>query len=253
MSILQTFPTVADFRDTTGFDGPWRSAVHSGNIGDIIYSLPTCRMLEVNHYILNLCADPAFGGRVLLERSARSLAPLLLAQKYIRRVTIIKSNVPLEYAAPADLGVDYILDSFRGSYTNCKLHLMYAHALPYNLTIDGAQPWLTCDPEPNTSPKQREPYIVVGLTKRYRRFDHSYYENLLRNVPADRVYFVGVENDQIERANIGGTAVRVTDFLDLARFFANAALFIGNPSFPYALGHPAGENLPAGRLFGADG
>ncbi len=226
MNILKEIPTVAEFSATDGPDpGPWRSGLHSGNIGDIIYSLPTCRMLHINHMILYLCADPGFGGRVLIERSARALAPLLLAQKFIRRVTIIKSNVPWEYANPADLGVDYILDSFRASLTNHRLHLLYAHALPFNLTIDASQPWVTIDQEASDPRLKQQPYIVVGLTNRYRRFDHAYYERLFRDVPADRVFFLGVENDQIERRNIGGTAFHAANFADLARLLANASLF----------------------------
>jgi hypothetical protein len=236
MSILKAIPRIAEFSATDGIEsGSWRSGLHSGNIGDIIYSLPTCRMLHINHMILNLCVDPGFGGRVLIERTALALAPLLLAQKFIRRVTIIKSNVPWEFASPADLGVDYILDSWRASYTNNRLHLLYAHAVPFNLTVDGSQPWITIDQEVGEPRVKQEPYLVVGLTSRYRRFDHAYYERLFRNVPADRVFFVGIENDQIERRNIGGTAFQASNFVDLAKLIANAALFIGNPSFPYAL------------------
>lgn len=236
MSILKEIPCVADFFATGATDSDyWRSGLHSGNIGDIIYSLPTCRMLGINHVILNLCADPAFGGRVLIEGSARALAPLLLSQKFVRRVTIVRSNVPWEYANPAVLGVDYILDSFRASYTNHNLHLLYAHAVPFNLTVDGSQPWITIGRDFDDPQVHQEPYVVVGLTNRYRRFDHAYYEHLFRNVPADRVFFVGVENDQIERKNLGGTAFQTSNFVDLAKLIANAALFIGNPSFSYAI------------------
>lgn len=236
MSILNSIPKIAEFFAGDETDaGPWCSGLHSGNIGDIIYSLPTCRMLEINHMILNLCVDPGFGGRVLNERTARALAPLLLAQKFIRRVTIIKSNVPWEFANPADLGVDYILDSFRASFTNPRLHLLYAHSVPFNLMVDGSQAWVTIEREPGVVPVKQEHYIVVGLTNRYRRFDHAYYEHLFRDVPAERVFFVGIENDQVERRNIGGTAFQAANFVDLAKLLANASLFIGNPSFTYAL------------------
>lgn len=236
MSILEEIPVVAEFFVSEDvIPDSWCSGLHSGNIGDIIYSLPTCRMLNINHIILNICADPRFGARVLNEQAARALAPLLLAQKFIRRVTIIKSGVPWEYANPADLGVNYILDSFRASYTDPRLHLLYAHAVPFNLMVDGAQPWVTVGQSAPEQQTKQEPYIVVGLTSRYRRFNHAYYEYLLRNVPADRVFFVGIGTDQIERRNIGGTVFQTANFMDLAKLLANAALFIGNPSFAYAL------------------
>jgi len=236
MSILEAIPVVAEFFSSEEvIPDSWCSGLHSGNIGDIFYSLPTCRMLNINHIILNICADPCFGARVLNEQAARALAPLLLAQKFIRRVTIIKSGVPWEYANPADLGVNYILDSFRASYTDPRLHLLYAHAVPFNLMVDGTQPWVTVGEEAQEQRIKQEPYIVVGLTSRYRRFNHAYYEYLFRNVPANRVFFVGVGSDQIERRNIGGTVFQTANFVDLAKLLANAALFIGNPSFAYAL------------------
>jgi hypothetical protein len=236
MSILEAIPVIAEFFDSEEpIPDSLCSGLHSGNIGDIIYSLPTCQILNINHIILNVCADPRFGGRVFNEQTARALAPLLLAQQFIRRVTIIKSGVPWEYANPADLGVNYILDSFRASFTDPRLHLLYAHAVPFNLMVDGAQPWVTIAPEAQEPRIKQEPYIVVSLTSRYRRFNHAYYEYIFRNVPSDRVFFVGVGNDQIERRNIGGTVFQTANFLDLARLLANAALFIGNPSFAYAL------------------
>lgn len=237
MTILKAIPIAAEFfasDDGRNCDS-WRSGLHSGNIGDIIYALPTCRTLEVNHLILNVCADPGFGGRVLTEQAARALVPLLFAQKFIRRVTIIKSGVPWEFANPADLGVDYILDSFRASFTNPRLHLLYAHATPFSLMVDGAKPWITLDETPAETSVTREPYIVVGLTNRYRRFDHAYYEHIFRDVPANRVFFVGIGNDQIERRNIGGTVYQADSFLALARLVARSAMFIGNPSFAYAV------------------
>ncbi|SED05398.1 hypothetical protein SAMN02787142_2452 [Burkholderia sp. WP9] len=245
MSILEAIPVVAEFFSCEEADpDSWRSGLHSGNLGDILYSLPTCRALDINHLILNVCADPAFGGRVLSEQATRALVPLLLAQGFILRVTIIKSGVPWEYANPRDLGVDYVLDSFRATFTNPWLHLVYAHAVPFNLMVDGARPWITIDGEAPQLGINQQPYIVVSLTGRYRRYDHAYYEYLFRDVPADRVFFVGVGNDQIERRNIGGTVFQTTDFADLARLLANAALFIGNPSFTYALA----EGLKVNRL-----
>ncbi|MBC8638550.1 hypothetical protein IAG25_17180 [Caballeronia sp. EK] len=245
MSILDAIPVVAEFSASDSHSTEqWCTGLHSGNIGDVIYSLPTCQMLGVNHVILNVCADPAFGGRVLNEQAAKALAPLLLAQEFIRRVSIIKSGVPWEYADPAQLGVDYILDSFRASFTNPRLHLLYAHGVPFNLMVDGAKPWVTLGSDDDQTPAKTQPYIVVGLTSRYRRYDHAYYEYLFRNVPPERVFFVGVGHDQIERRNIGGTAFQTKSFLDLARLLQNAALFIGNPSFAYALA----EGLKLNRI-----
>src|SRR5271157_1728136 len=79
---------------------PLKSCIHSGNAGDIIYSLPTVKELGAKHYVINLCTDPGswlFGGRTISFNTARALAPLLLSQSYIKRVTITASNLPLEF------------------------------------------------------------------------------------------------------------------------------------------------------------
>ena len=236
MNILNAFPLVLDLRKSDYKESaPPVSALHSGNMGDIIYSLPTCDLLGVNHYIINICSDPAFLNRTISERSARALAPLLLAQKNLSRVSVVKSNVPWESVVPKDIGVNYVLDTFRLNFANPKLHLLYQHALPYNLHVDGSKPWMLAESFPGEEELPNHPYLVVALTPRYRRFPSSYYEELLKNIPPEAIYFVGTEFDQIERMNIAGVAYQTEDFRNLARLIAGASLFIGNPSFAYAL------------------
>jgi hypothetical protein len=77
--------------------------------------------------------------------------------------------------------------------------------------------------------------MVVSLTSRYRRWGGEYYASLLRNIPAERLIFVGVEEDLVHKRDIPGAFLKANDFKVLARIVAGASLFIGNPSFPYAL------------------
>jgi len=237
MNLLDLFPPILDLAsEESGPRGKAR-AIHSGNIGDVVYSLPTAFSLGAAHYILNVCSDPAFGGRAMTREAALKLAPLLLDQGTIRRVSVIQSQVPLEYAEPARLGVDYVLDSFRANPVEPRYHLVHKHAFPFGIRVDGAPRWLTSEMErENDLPAGiRKPYIVVGLTGRYRRWGDEYYASLLRDVPADRIVVVGVEADLIHKTNIAGAFLKPADFRQLARVLMGSALFIGNPSFPYAL------------------
>jgi len=235
MAIWDQFPLLLDLRrEKTSSSAPSVSALHSGNLGDIIYALPTCYLLGVNHLVLNVCTDPAFGGRILTDQAAKSLAPLLLAQRNIERVTVVKSNVPWEYAQPSDIGVDYILDGFRAYGSVKNLHLVYQHAAPYKLNVDASKPWLSV-PKSATNHVPRKPFLVVGLTARYRRYERDYYEKLLCDIPPEFIYFVGLPVDQIQRLGLPGEVYQTDDFAALAAFIQKAVFFIGNPSFPYAL------------------
>jgi hypothetical protein len=237
MTLLDLFPPILDLAsEGPAVQGATR-ALHSGNIGDVVYSLPTAFCLGATHYVLNVCADPAFGGRVMTREAALKLAPLLLDQGTIRRVSVIQSQVPLEYAEPARIGVEYVLDSFRANPVEPRYHLVHKHAFPFGVRVDGAARWLASEPPraDDLPPSIRAPYIVVGLTCRYRRWGDDYYASLLRDVPPDRIIVVGVETDLVHKPNLSGAFLKPADFQQLARILSGSALFIGNPSFPYAL------------------
>jgi len=244
MKLLEMFPPVAEFaREKTGTIEEV-TAMHSGNLGDIIYSLPTVHALGITHYVLNLCHDPGLRNRVLGERSARALVPLLLNQPTINKVTIVNTQVVWDYAAPAKLGIDYVLDAFRINWAKGDLHLIYRHSAPYGLWIDGTKPWVHLDAEARSPVQPVGPYLAVSITARYRRWERSFYEDLFFSLPADRIYYIGVEDDTMQRKNLPGSSVSFQDFRTMAAFIRDSACFIGNPSFAYAMA----EGLKCNRL-----
>jgi hypothetical protein len=205
--------------------------LHSGNLGDIIYSLPTAFALGITHYVVNICADPAFGNRSINTDSALAIAKFLCGQGSIKKATVIRTQVPWEYADPNSIGVDYVLDTFRINWVEEKLHLVHRHALPFGIKVDAAKPWLTTlPPKPN-----QKPYVVVALTQRYRRFDGQYYEQLLKDLPEEQIYFVGVDGDLPQKLHVPGLFKKFDDLAEMAAFVTGASLVIGNPSFPYAI------------------
>ncbi|QLH41547.1 MAG: hypothetical protein HWD59_01675 [Coxiellaceae bacterium] len=111
---------------------------------------------------------------------------------------------------------------------------MHQHGLFFNLSIDATASWVTV-PEDTSFVPPTGKYIAIGLTSRYRRFDSDYYEALFKNVPPEQLYFIGTETDQAARCNLHGNIFKANSFVELATFIKHASLFIGNPSFPYAL------------------
>jgi glycosyltransferase involved in cell wall biosynthesis len=202
------------------------SGIHSGNSGDIIYSLPTVHALGIRHFIINLCADYGFSGRNINQASAMALAPLLLAQDYIDRVTIVASNLPLEYLDQPLSGVDYVLDKFRLQDVN-RQHLAISHALAFKAEVNLTDPWLKVPGDPGSYP------IVVALNARYRAFPKEYWLELLTGV--DGILTVGLPQDFQSLSGVRADFKTSKDFLEMAGWIKGAKLFMGNQSLAYAL------------------
>lgn len=251
LKLTKLFPVLLDLHTDSDSTATEIVGLHSGNLGDIIYSLPTAFALGVNHYIINICQDPNFAARVLTVESALALAPLLLGQGTINRVTVINSQVPWEYADPQQIAVNYVLDSFRRLPNADSIHLLYRHALVYKAEVTGNLPWIQLkQPAPKLPFDSNEPYIVVGLTGRYRRHGDDYYEQLLQDVPPENLIFIGTESELYRKRVVPGQYIKARDHIELAWIIRQSALFIGNPSFPYALAEamkvPRFVELPEG-------
>jgi hypothetical protein len=252
MKLFHLFPPLLDLRRDGDNTNRHITALHSGNLGDIIYSLPTAFALRATHFVLNVCTDPTFGNRALTADGATKLAPLLLRQGSIDRVSVIQSNVPWEFAPPRAIGVDYVLDAFRCDWTDNTLHLIHRHALPFGIRVRGDRNWIASEPlrEGDLPSDIEQRYLVVALTRRYRCWDDDAYITLLRDIPPEHVVYIGIEQDLTHKVNVPGLYLRVVDFEQLARILSGAALFIGNPSFPYSLAEalkvPRMVELPKG-------
>lgn len=223
------------------FDYPVKDAYHfkhSGNAGDIIYSIPTALAIAGNakiHYHLSLGMKGIYGksphplGNAMLnEKMVAMLSPLLTAYPQIASCTIYQ---------PADT-IDIDLDLVRSHPVNMgagHIARWYFHVFAVN--ADLGKPWLFANPD--TSLKDT---IVIARSQRYRQpgIDYSFlkkYPNLL---------FVGVEEEWKEMQQVlPGIIYRpVKDFLELAQVIAGSRLFIGNQSFPFSIA----EGLKAKRL-----
>lgn len=231
MKFFEIFPPIGVFGNPE-VTGP--TAIHSGNLGDIIYSIPTMQKLGIAHLVLNICSDPFFAGRILTRESALWMGQFLIDQGVVKKASVVATNIPFDYADLRMLDIDFVLDRFRSKGLDNRTHLVFQHATPYNVAVDPRPAWLK-NPNRHVPLSDSANYIVVGLTSRYRRFDNGFYEHLLREIPPENIVFLGSQADQMERCNLQGEFVPTNNFSELATIIANAKLFVGNPSFLFAL------------------
>jgi len=200
---------------------------HSGNAGDIIYSIPFIRDSNLNTYkvfYLNINVPSTFTpknhpvGEVMLNlKMAEMLRPLLL--KVVDEVEIIENS---------KIEVDYDLDIFRETYFNLSSgnislwnQIEYPQVRP-NLIVKR----LFVEPIENN-------FIIVNRTSRYNNLFIDY--SFLKDYP--NVYFVGVDSEfkQLKLHNPNIQNLIVKDFLEMAQYIAGCKLFIGNQSMAFAI------------------
>lgn len=225
----------------TDLDYPEKPAYHfkhSGNAGDIIYSIPAALAIAGKaavHYRLSLGMKGVYGksphplGNLMLnEKMVSLLAPLLTAQPQIASCTVLQPSDPV------DIDLD-LIRSHPVSMGAGHIARWYFHVFAVN--ADLGKPWLFAQPESGL-----QEHIVVARSQRYRapQIDYSF----LKKYP--KLLFVGVEQEWKEmRQMLPAIDYRpVNDFLELAQVVNGSRLFIGNQSFPFAVA----EGLKTKRL-----
>lgn len=205
--------------------------IHSGNAGDLIYSLPAmCKASKIKgeklHLYLHINVPAKYGnlshpmGNVQMNRQmAEMLMPLLLSTDFIGKCEITEEAQQ----------VDYNFDLFR------KFHNYTGHISQWYFHI---YPELTCDLSVpiyfDLQPSQEKFDIVLNRTARYHNptFDYT----ALRGYQ-DRITFVGLpEEFRVISAKLPNIKYHpVDDFYQLAQVISGCNLFIGNQSMAYAI------------------
>jgi hypothetical protein len=212
---------------------------HSGDLGDIIYSLPAVRALGGG--VLYLDPQGGRSSRAVVRTCPRghtrlnaadieSLAPLLREQTYIQDVR------PWHGEA-----VDYDLDTFR-CFDNPNLwNIADAHLAAFGLPLDERnRPWLTVR-DPITIPDRK---IVFSRSVRYHG-NHCFWETAIEQLQAHAV-FVGLPKEYEIFVYTFGCAVPhfpTPDILTLARVLAGAGELIVNQNLTRAIGEGLKMNL----------
>lgn len=210
---------------------------HSGNIGDIIYSLPTVFELAKNgkaHLYLQT-GQPAvyekdfhpLGNTTLNDKMVQMLKPLLLRQPKIATLETYNG-----------LPIDYDLDLFRTySFSLDNGNITHWYFNVFGIYYDTSVPWLIAPKD-----EQYSDTIVIARSHRYRSPMVNY--SFLAKYP--NKIFIGVkeEFDDMRESIPDLVHKPVNDFLEMAIIINSCRLFIGNQSFPFSLA----EALKARRL-----
>lgn len=215
---------------------------HSGDYGDILYSLPVTKALGGGALFIstdNRYPHPKNSKWALAGGDpewVNNIKPLLEAQSYIDRVSFT-------HGTPHS--TDYDLNKFRLPWkerTAKDFHSIFRlHADAFNLTIPEDEPWLTVpDPVPSSNRS-----IAVNLTSRYRN-EKTRWDLLVKRHHAQMI-FVGTDQ---EAELFNGIAYplkvphyRTVNLLQAAQVIAGSKCFIGNQSACLAIAHGLGKNV----------
>jgi hypothetical protein len=190
---------------------------HAGDIGDIIYSLPTIRFLGGGK--LYLC-PASFTDTLMTPERAANIATLIECQPYITSV---------QYR---DKPTGFNLNQWRMPHCHFKIGTTLAAMC---LATAGAEAkeadvaWLE-----NIRPIQTLP-IVISRSARYHNPLFPW-----KTIPAfykDQIVFVGTREEHAAFCDEFGHVpyCATPTLLDLAQVIAGAQLFIGNQSAPFAI------------------
>lgn len=221
---------------------------HSGNAGDILYSLPAIRQATRNkgekailYLKLNSPANYMKGfvhplGNVMLnEYMFKMLRPLLLATDFIEDVIIYNGQK-----------IDYDLDKFREIGLNLgagNISRWYFQTFP-ELTCDLFEPTIQTEKFHNI-----EDSIIINRTERYQngQIDYS-----ILNQYDNPKYFVGTEHEYHLMTKIIKDLeyVEAVSFYHIAELINNCKVFIGNQSMNFAIAEQLKSNRILEMYFG---
>lgn len=214
---------------TTGTSG-----FHSGEMGDIVYSIPTIRELGITDLYLN----PHQWHTALFDTPRAEFISGLLESEGIK-VHILEKEEPCR--------ISYDLDKFRYSHLNVFFdHLAITCGRAHDLEIDITKPWLKPDKGLWDSAE-----VIINRSAKYHGvfFNWSRVLLTLKNLGCC-VAFVGLWSDYEkfiqEFPESKGLVYyhKVADAKELKEVIAGAKLFIGNQSLPFAIA----EGLKVKRL-----
>ncbi len=190
---------------------------HSGDLGDVLYALPSIRELGKGDLYLNSRPWTA----AMTPQRAAVLRPLLEAQDYVGRV--IHGDAPKNQHF-----VNF--STFRNGGIFFGLNLM-EHQSEWVNANASPEPWLKVSP----SVKSRGRVVC----HRSPRYQNPYFRwDLIGEALGSKMLFVGLphEVEELRRVTKVHAEYAITyDYLELAKLIRGADLFIGNQSSPMAI------------------
>ena len=213
------------------------SFLHSGRLGDLIYSLATIKELSKSHkcklYIqINkpmLDYNDASRKVFISKRSGDLILPLLRSQDFLDTVDIYK-----------DEKIDINLDLFRDIPINLSFYSTrwFSHIVGVNINVENS--FLSV--KPHTLIKNK---IIIGRSHRYRNAYINY--KFLKNTK--NLLCIGLRDEFLDlKKEINNLEFHeCKDFLEMAEILKASKFYIGNMSFQYIVS----EGLKIPRLLEA--
>lgn len=210
---------------------------HSGNIGDILYSLYFCKELisaigqdKFDFHIQTNVNDPTmtahhhpFGSVRMTTNAANFIKPLLEEQSYINKVTI-SDNIETK---------SINLDTFRSlkiNFCSGDIRSWYYNLSKQHLPREFWKPIITVK-DVNTKYSNK---ILISATHRYQNIFINY--KVLENYK-DQFAFIGTEDEyeKFTKDVFDIEYVKCTSLLEIANYIAGAKGIIGNQGGLYSL------------------
>lgn len=191
---------------------------HSGDIGDVIYCLPTIR--KAGGGTLYLYHRPGKTAHGMTQAKADSIRSLLILQPYITDVIYL------------DHERDHNLNGFRDHGRNWPDNLADMHLGTHGFKPEARHArWLDVDFKVTDFP------VVFHRSPRYHNPKFPW--RRVADTYRDRAVFVGSVQEHASFTKDFGPIrhVPTANLLELARIIAGCKLFVGNQSSPAAISH----------------
>jgi len=206
--------------------------IHSGDLGDVVYALPTIRAMGGG--ILHLIDSPGMTAHGMPPERARLLLRLLEAQPYIQAVRLDYVPHPGD---PATIPV-VDLNAFRFSGQDFVSTFLPDTVLnTFGLPVaERDTAWL------EVSHRAGAAAVVIARSARYHNPRFPWHT--IMGMYEDNAVFVGTPDEHTAFVKEFGTIQhqKTEDLLMLAKIIAGADLFIGNQSAPLAIAHGLKQN-----------
>ena len=208
-----------------------RSFYISVDMGDLVYSLLFCKILNVDTiYIDGGNNDVKFNWD-----SAKFLLPLVNSQDYIKAAELY-DNQPFDF----NYGVHPEKQPVVVGTNLTAYHASKFNILPQDKRLYDT-PWLTTSRSQN--PLLAHKKLLINRTARYHG-DYSFYANFLKYFDPELLVFVGLESeysDFSQQFGIKMDFIETTDGLELAQVINTVPTFLGNESLVCSIAKGLGK------------
>ena len=202
--------------------------LHSGHLGDLIYSLPLVKeisktgkkcnfFVEVGKKNLLYYHNHPSGNVLINQKSFDLLLPLLQTQKFLNRVSIYKNET-----------IDVDLNFFREMPFNIIFHSIRWYSHLTGVSINMSEKFLEIE-----KLDQFNENITIMRSKRYRNnfIDYKFLSN------EKNLLFIGLYDEYLDLKNEIKSLnfYECKDFLEMARIIQSSRFFLGNLGFGFSI------------------